>query len=245
MTITELKQRLQDGAILKNMMTDDLLEAFLTVTGNDVEAAFQRIKRYIVARQMHPGLMGQVEVLKKMVASGVATFMTSKTPSGESVMYFIAGNWKPEQATYENFLSCIITILEHKALECASGVYLILDQANFGMKHMAQVTPKPLANAVDLFNNVLPVKMIRVLSINSGFAARAAWKVVSPFLPKQTTETTLMLGKDNKKLHELVAPQALPDICGGTGGHFDSERYLAELQADEQALVDKWNAYQV
>ncbi|KAI1297870.1 Alpha-tocopherol transfer protein-like [Halotydeus destructor] len=245
MTLTELRGCLQETGVLKTKMADELLQAFLNVTDSDVEAACQRIKRYTMARKMYPGLFGQVGAAKKLLASGMATFFPSKSPSSGSVLYIASGNWNPGQDSHEEFNACVVTILEHKAIECSLGVHLVFDQRGFGMKHLARLSPKSMLDCIELYSNILPVRMINVVNFECGMAARAAWKVLAPFLSKQIAATNVMLGRDIKRLHELVAPSVLPDDCGGLCGAFDSGRYLAELEADEVKLVNKWNDYQV
>ncbi|KAI1291078.1 Alpha-tocopherol transfer protein-like [Halotydeus destructor] len=245
MTLSELRGRLLKEAILKSMMTDELLQAFLNASDDDVDAAILRIKRYTLARKTFPGLFGQVDVAKNLLASGLATFMSAKTPSGESVIYVVSGNWDTKQASYEDVYACVVTILEHKALECSSGVYVVIDHKDFGLKHLAQVKPKPTSDTAELYCHILPVKVIKVINFNSGLAVRSAWKILAPFLSKQVTDSTVFLGKEMSTLHELVAPHALPDQCGGHCGPYDNSSYVAQLEADEQSLIDKWNQYQV
>ncbi|KAI1297869.1 Alpha-tocopherol transfer protein-like [Halotydeus destructor] len=245
MSTAELRDRLQEYGILKNKMADELLQAFLNVTNDDVEAACERIKRYTTARQRYPGLFGQVGTAKRLLASGLATFLPSKTPSGASVIYMSSKHWNPKQMTHEEYNAVIITILEHKAVECSKGVYVVMDMGAFGLKHMPTLTPRSTMDTVELFTEILPVNVISVINYDCGLTARAGWKLVAPFLKKEIAAKSVLLGRDTRKLHELVAPSTLPDLCGGLAGPFDSEPYLCELKADEDKLVRKWNDHQV
>ena len=96
----------------------------------------------------------------------------------------------------------------------------IMDLSGLQMKHFSSGVRRVVQNVIIDMGNLYPESVCKMIFVNSPFAFRAIWGMLSPFLLKVTIEKTKIVGSGNAIIKELekcgVSVGNVPEFCGGS-----------------------------
>ncbi|XP_068646290.1 patellin-6-like [Aristolochia californica] len=197
---------------------DDLmLRIFLRARDLDIEKASNMFLKYLKWKGaiLPNGFISELEIPNQL--SEKKMFLQGFDKKGHSIGVVFGAKHRAYNRDLEEFKRFVVYILEKLCASTPSGqekFIVIADLQGWGLSHC---DIRGYLAALDILQNNYPERLAKAFLIHVPYVFMTAWKIVYPFIDKNTKKRFIFVEKKNLKttLLQDIDESQLPDIYGG------------------------------
>ncbi|XP_075149529.1 clavesin-1-like [Haematobia irritans] len=201
---------------------DDWLLGFLRLYQFRPKDAFEKIKTYYKFRKENKDLLSTCvpSRLKTAFESSNVIPLPKRDQYGRRILLIQSGKyWDLKKLKRDDFFRAGILAHELCAMEPATkmhGIITICDVEGFSLEHAMKMTIKYLKLNLQCSEEGSSFSGISLHILNQPSIANNLYKMIRPFISKETDNIIHFHGSNMESLHKFIAPEYLPERYGGT-----------------------------
>lgn len=265
--LKQLKKLISNDEILSYKNThfhDEYLSLFIISCDFKLKHSFHSLKTYSLSRQSHAEFFWPpTELIKRFYDKFPCSWLSPPTSPSINLLIVSFDKWdaNDDEVKQHHFLASILISLQIKLLmnpfKVSKGVNIIFDFQNFNWKHFQEVDVQPFRKMLQFIDESLPIKLIRIICINSNRVSKTLMALITPFMgsnirrkliiadEQQFVNPDLDDGDDNKylKLHSMIPPNHLPVDYNGYYSVISvlTNNLIHDLLKYEPSILHHWN----
>ncbi|XP_054715227.1 alpha-tocopherol transfer protein-like [Uloborus diversus] len=232
-----LKALLANIQNLNSCMDDDYLLSFLRVRKFDCDHAVTLIREHYSIRAQYPALFPSPSKLEPLLRNGFVNQLPYRDEEGRAIFVIKMSAWNTDVYSFWDVVASIILVTEstlNNPVSQVNGLIVIWDVGGYNMKHFFEMcSPKRLALISALIQDFYPVRVKKVLGVNSPTLAKTVWKLIKSLVREKLKNRVQLFGSDMSDLHQFLDPAILPQEYGGKLPSCDSDK-TAQLVLDRE-----------
>lgn len=177
--------------------------------------------------------------LKKCFNSELCVPLPVRCNDGSRLMLIHGGSkWKPKEYYIYDMFKCLMIMFEGAILEPPTqiaGIQIIFDMNDLPFSHVAHITPRFAAIAIDWIQRSFPCRVKNIHIINQPYLFNMIYTIFKPLLSEKLRNRIHFHGTNRKKLINLVGEKALPKEYGG------SDLFISPIGEDFWQYFYYWN----
>ena len=237
----EIREKLDDK--------DDIMLRVLLARDGDVAAARNLLLKYRMSRKDYKSYFASAHeaALKDVFDAAPICHPNFRTPRGEYLFYSRAGDWNTSRHSIEKIIQAMVLSMEYKSLDydiLQSGVVVVFDGTGIGWRHVVATKPTAVHALGQLLMHYIPIKVPKILVINTNWAVDAIWKIIKPVLPADLVARIHICGSDMEKVKLHLSSESVADHSYETTREM-KEEYGNEILSQDHVIQSLRNRYMI
>uniref|UniRef100_A0A0B7AZJ9 CRAL-TRIO domain-containing protein n=2 Tax=Arion vulgaris TaxID=1028688 RepID=A0A0B7AZJ9_9EUPU len=242
--VITLKKRLEKCPGLQSRMDVKFLVRFLRARKFDQEKTFVLVKNYYTARVQHPEIFDDVKPsrVQYLFENGAFEVLEQPDINGCAVVIMRPALWNTEYYPSTDISKAMYVflskVLENENVQ-VNGIHGVMNLGGFTMKHVAHFTPSLAKSMIQLFQDILPMRLTRLDFVKEPAYFDIPFAVAKVFLKDKIVKRFVKNGINLEKLYATIDPKFLPTDFHGQLPILNDKAWLDDLLASDAQFEEE------